>query len=65
MKKVLITALLLLSANLVLANEFLNKVNQQDLPQTGVMSQAERAAQQDLNAALSANAELIVTSLMR
>lgn len=58
MKKALITALLLLSANLVLANEFLNKVNQQDLPQTVVMSQAERAAQQDLNAALSANAEL-------
>mgnify|MGYP006195183263 FL=1 len=58
MKKVLITALLLLSANLVLANEFLNKVNQQELPQTAMMSEAELAAQEELTAALSANAEL-------
>jgi hypothetical protein len=58
MKKALITALLLLSANLVLANEFLNKVNQQELPQTAMMSEAELAAQEELAAALSANAEL-------
>ncbi|WP_240223729.1 hypothetical protein [Rheinheimera hassiensis] len=58
MKKALITALLLLSANLVLANEFLNKVNQQDQPQTAILSEAELAAQEELSAALSANAEL-------
>lgn len=58
MKKVLITALLLLSANLVLANEFLNKVNQQDQPHSVLMSEAELAAQQELNAALSGNVEL-------
>lgn len=58
MKKALITALLLLSANLVLANEFLNKVNQQEQPQTAMMSEAELAAQEELAAALSANAEL-------
>ena len=58
MKKVLITALLLLSANLVLANEFLNKVNQQDQPHSVLMSEAELAAQQELKAALSGNVEL-------
>ncbi|SEH93112.1 hypothetical protein SAMN05660691_02246 [Rheinheimera pacifica] len=58
MKKVLITALLLLSANLVLANEFLNKVNQQEHPHTATLSQAELVAQEELVAALSANAEL-------
>jgi uncharacterized protein YdeI (BOF family) len=58
MKKVLITALLLLSANLVLANEFLNKVSEQEQPQTQMVSQAELAAQQELNAALSAGAQL-------
>lgn len=58
MKKVLITALLLLSANLVLANEFLNKVSEQERPQTQMVSQAELAAQQELNAALSAGAQL-------
>ncbi|WP_215396578.1 hypothetical protein [Rheinheimera oceanensis] len=58
MKKALITALLLLSANLVLANEFLNKVNQQAQPQTAMMSEAELAAQEELTAALFANAEL-------
>lgn len=58
MKKVLITAMLLLSANLVLANEFLNKVNAQEQPQTQMVSQAELAAQQELNAALSAGAQL-------
>jgi hypothetical protein len=59
MKKVLITALLLLSANLVLANEFLNKVNQQDQPQSAMLSEAELAAHKELSAALSANAELL------
>lgn len=58
MKKVLITALLLLSANLVLANEFLNKVNAQEQPQTQMVSQAELAAQQEFTAALSAGAQL-------
>jgi len=58
MKKILITALLLLSANLVLANEFRNKMHQQELPQTTILSQAELAAQAELNAALSANTEL-------
>ncbi|HEY9041411.1 MAG TPA: hypothetical protein VIN66_04465 [Rheinheimera sp.] len=58
MKKIFITALLLLSANLVLANEFRNKVHQQELPQTAILSQAELAAQAELNAALSASTEL-------
>lgn len=58
MKKIFITALLLLSANLVLANEFRNKVHQQELPQTAILSQAELAAQAELNATLSASTEL-------
>lgn len=56
MKKAFITALLLLSANLVLANEFLNKVER---PQNVNKSDAEIAVQEELNAALSINAELL------
>ena len=45
MKKVVLTTLLLLSANLVLANEFLQKLNHHSNEHTA-LSQDELAAQQ-------------------
>ncbi|GAA0551760.1 hypothetical protein [Rheinheimera aquimaris] len=53
MKKVVLTTLLLLSANLVLANEFLQKLNHHSTEHTA-LSQDELAAQQALSAALTA-----------
>ncbi|MCD1597620.1 MULTISPECIES: hypothetical protein [Rheinheimera] len=53
MKKVVLTTLLLLSANLVLANEFLQKLNHHSNEHTA-LSQDELAAQQALSAALTA-----------
>lgn len=58
MKKVIFTTLLLLSANLVLANEFLQKINHQDTEQVQ-LSQEEFAAQQALSAALQTNAAML------
>lgn len=59
MKKVIIAAVLSVTANLVLANEFINKVNQQDNPAPVTQSHEEIIALEELSAGINANVHML------